>query len=253
MNRGFTLLELAVVITIIAVLFGSIFAGATLVRQAEMRSIISELELYKNAYKTFLGRYLLPPGNVTNADSIWAGNCAITITCNGNGNYSIDAFFGSNANETARAWKHLERAELINYNIAPVPASYTGRLNFDIAPKSKTGPYGYYMAAGFDIGGDSSAITSPFNSINSITNGLFFGGQSASGGFTVGALTPKEAYGIDKKIDDGFVNAGALGAGNASGIIRVVQDQNGGSSCISGGNYNLTSTSRTCLLGYQLD
>jgi prepilin-type N-terminal cleavage/methylation domain-containing protein len=251
---GFTLVELAVVIVIIALLIGGITAGSTLVAQAELRTVISEIEAFGNAYTTFKTRYKLPPGDLNTAFSLWGSSCgASSAACNGNGNYAITANYFSIANETAKAWKHLDRANLLDYPVAAIPGTYTGILNYDNSPKSKARDIGYYMASGSDIGGDFGALSSPFNSISSITNGLFIGTPSSNGGFTVGALTASEAFAIDKKIDDAVVNSGGAAIGANTGSIRTIEDQLAGGICLTGGNYNITSTGYRCVLGYRLD
>lgn len=251
---GFTLIELAVVLVIISLLIAGIVVGGNMVQQAELRTIISELNAFANSYTTFKTRYKLPPGDLNTAYTLWGSSCgASAAACNGNGNYAIVANYGSIANETAKAWKHLDRAGLLDFPMSVIPTTYTGVLNYDNAPKSKARVAGYYMASGTDIGGDFAALTSPFNAISSITNGLFIGTPSSTGGFTVGALTANEAFTIDKKIDDAVVNSGGAAIGSNTGYIRTIEDQAATGGCISGASYNMGGTGFRCVLGYRLD
>lgn len=253
-TSGFTLVELAVVLVIIALLIGGITIAGNMVAQAELRTIISELDTFGSAYTTFKTRYKLPPGDLNTAYALWGSNCgASAAACNGNGNYAIVADYGAISNETAKAWKHLDRASLLDYPVAAIPGSYTGILNYDNAPKSKAREAGYYMASGGDIGGDFAALASPFNAISSITNGLFIGTPSSTGGFTVGALTANEAFAIDKKVDDGVVNSGGAAIGANTGSIRTIEDQTATGNCLSGSSYNMGGTGFRCVLGYRLD
>jgi len=252
-SKGFTLIELAIVLTIIAAVLAAVTGGIAMKKQAEIRGVITEMEQYKDSFTKFTELYKAVPGDFDNAQALWAGDCAITITCNGDGNGAVNAYWASSTNETARAWKHMQRADVISYLVEQVPAAYTGNLNYDLAPKSKYWDGGYYMAVGGDIGGFASLVASPFNSVSGITNGLFLGKPSPQGGFTVAAMSPKDAYNIDAKIDDGGISTGGVATGAGTGYFRATDGESSVGGCLSGGNYIVTSDGITCMLGYQLD
>ena len=113
-NKGFTLIELAVSLTIIAAILAAVSGGVVLKRQAELRGAITEMEQMRDSFLKFVDIYRAVPGDFTGADAIWAGDCAVTITCNGNGNGFINTNYFGVANETARALKHMQRAGTLN-------------------------------------------------------------------------------------------------------------------------------------------
>lgn len=250
-NSGFTIIELAAVIVIVGLLLAGISAGSTVVKQAELRSVINDFQTFKAAYVTFIKRYNRVPGDMDNAYTLWGAGCGASAAyCNGDSNMMVDAILASSADETAKAWKHMALAGLIKNNIIPIPNSYVGYLQINLtAPSSSLKGAGYYIA-GATIGGDSGSLSSPWT--DNRTNAVYLGIQSTASALTIGAMNAKDAYNVDKKFDDGFVDTSSNSAGFNTGKIRARQDQAGGTSCINGATYNTTSNSKTCLIGYEL-
>lgn len=98
MDRGFSLVELSIVLVILGLLTGGILAGQSLIRAAELRSVITTTDRYQAAVYSFRDKYFALPGDMRNATSFWGDQatgpsaCAdagITDgtpgTCNGNG------------------------------------------------------------------------------------------------------------------------------------------------------------------------
>jgi len=131
-SRGFTLIELSIVLVIIGLLVGGILVGQNLIHAAELRSIITDVERLKTAINAFESKYDCLPGDCPNATDYF-GTASVcpggpgtgTQTCNGNGNGDID--FGATAGDPSIAgnqelfliWQHLSNAGLI-------AGSYTG-------------------------------------------------------------------------------------------------------------------------------
>lgn len=261
-QKGFTLVEMAVVLVIISVIIAGIVGGQTLYEQSLLRSVIVDFRQFDTAYNSFYQRYKEPPGDFSQAASIWGAMCATTITCNGDGNKTINSYYNSATSETARAWKHLQLSEMIPQGIAVIPASWVGFLNTDLAPKSKVENAAYFMAGGsiaLDTGWNK---TSPFFGIAPFTNAVFIGTPSGETAFVNGALTPREALSIDIKFDDGKLTTAGAAIGNETGFFRVTDDQQeyfSGSACLTpdsftvGATYNLNTTTTRCIAGFQLD
>lgn len=142
-DRAFTLIELAIVIVIIAFIAGGILAGETLIKQANLRSVLTEYDFYVKAAQEFQDKYEDLPGTFKTATDIWGtvgGGCPgtysttvplTTNTCNGDGDAlhkigscsvsmsgsyittACDLTTVDNVNESFLAWQHLSNAGLI--------------------------------------------------------------------------------------------------------------------------------------------
>ena len=118
MKKGFSLVELSIVLVILGLLTGGILTGQTLIRAAELRSVNADVQRFQAATRTFQSKYFAFAGDMRNATDFWGaadGNDGLgddcyaidsTIladaaqTCNGDGNGEIAAGGGSATNHT---------------------------------------------------------------------------------------------------------------------------------------------------------
>jgi prepilin-type N-terminal cleavage/methylation domain-containing protein len=245
---GFSLVELSIVLVILGLLTGGILTGQNLIRAAELRSVITEFQAYQTAAQTFRDKYFALPGDMTNATAFWGiaagttGNDATCLaavqstvaTCNGDGNGVIGKYSIID-NEEMLLWKHLANAGLIE-------GSYSGTL----APAGGvTSPFVSYLthiAPGWNTplskvhrahwwagnrGGANVYIQKFYGNYVSVSASPYYGNalqlfdtalQPISNSDS-GPLQPQEAWGIDKKIDDGRPGSGkveALRGGSAA-------------------------------------
>src|ERR1700753_450898 len=64
MRQGFTLIELSIVLVIIGLIVGGILVGQDLIKAAEVRAQISQIEKYNSAGNTFRGKFGGIPGDL---------------------------------------------------------------------------------------------------------------------------------------------------------------------------------------------
>src|SRR3984957_20998129 len=65
MNRnGFTLIELSIVLVIIGLIVGGILVGQDLIKAAEVRAQLLQIEKYNSAVNTFRGKFGGLPGDL---------------------------------------------------------------------------------------------------------------------------------------------------------------------------------------------
>jgi prepilin-type N-terminal cleavage/methylation domain-containing protein len=82
--KGFTFIELSVVLAIIGLIIGGALVGEDLLHAAQLRATISQYESFVEATRTFQGKYNCLPGDCATATNFFPG------AINGNGNNVID-------------------------------------------------------------------------------------------------------------------------------------------------------------------
>jgi prepilin-type N-terminal cleavage/methylation domain-containing protein len=73
LQKGFTLVELAIVMTIIGLLIGGILKGQELMQNARITSTVSQVKSYSAAVTTFKDMYQATPGDMLNAGTRLVG------------------------------------------------------------------------------------------------------------------------------------------------------------------------------------
>ncbi len=230
---GFTLIEMAIVIAIIALVAGGIILAKSLLAEARHRAIIKELNIYQNAVGLFKNKYDVLPGDMTNPSKYWPydvshPNGFSTSDGGGNGNGIIVW-----KSEGPYAWKQMYLTGLVHGRM-----SMTTTMT-DCNPG--TGPVGCIAVPGDNIPA-SNAIPSAGWTIGVCSrtqrNVLFFGKQGNSGHKLAinGVLSPLATKSIDMKIDDGLPEKGSMRA----------TDSNSGDCLLVNDTYDISSTSLGC-------
>lgn len=196
-RTAFTLVEMAVVLVIIALLVGAITAGSHMVRQAEMQSVITDYAKYAAATAEFRQQYGGLPGDMIDATTYWP-NATTGVTV-GDGDGKI-----LTGDEPYQAWKQLVLAKLLDGNYSGVAVGGGASINVNV-PRSRI------TNAGFSFGyWDNGGTADADNYGQTLYNYLAIG-KGITGGLTKGAaLKPGEAWQIDKKMDDAIPSTGGV-------------------------------------------
>lgn len=237
-NSGFSLIELAISLTIIALLAGTVVAGNALIKNSVLLNSIKEMQTNLAAIKGFKEQYTYWPGDLPNATSLWPG------TANGNGNEKIYHDVAP-LNEIYLVWQHLALADYIKGNYTGTGTTGTPGVNL---PASAHNPQmdGYM----FNFEGKMSDAGYAWNYAGPNSDGFYLRLASiyTNNPLLTGALTAAEAYKMDTKIDDSNPSTGIIlglpGAG-AAGSCRV--------GTYPSATYALNVSTPDCQLLYRID
>ncbi len=235
--RGFTLVEIAVVVTIIGLIAGSIIKGQEMIRNSRATATIAQIESYNTAVIAFRDTYGQLPGDMPQASTRIPGcnqNCEPNKVSAGNqiigditwasawipqagANVYLPAM--SAADETILFWSHLTMAGLITgVNNAVIRNGHERVAWTHTHPIT---PLGGGFVVGYANGGPMPGDPRDFIPHNSPLGptGLVFmivstpqsGGDKLEKG-SQQVMSVKIAADIDTKIDDGHPHTGRVRA-----------------------------------------
>jgi prepilin-type N-terminal cleavage/methylation domain-containing protein len=107
-QKGFTLVEIAIVLVIIGLLLGGILKGQELINGARVRNLADQNSGVQAAYYGFIDRYRQVPGDMTTAAATPA--IGVNILNGGNGDGGVDNTFP----EAAGVWEQMARANFLS-------------------------------------------------------------------------------------------------------------------------------------------
>jgi prepilin-type N-terminal cleavage/methylation domain-containing protein len=261
-SAAFTLIELSIVLVIIGLLVGGVLVGRDLIKAAEIRAQISQIDQIKAAAYTFKTMYDCLPGDCDKAVTLGLGSGG-GPGANGNGDGAVNKadisfelslstnWIGSQAYESLNFWYHLVEAKLIS---GAYPG-YTGQPEF-----TTTGVWNVTMPAA-KLGGIVIPTRFAVNGANNRTGGNGFWVGTVAGVYLspMDMMPPATAYAIDSKVDDGLPFTGNIGC--AAFVGRQAQAAGGGDNCFyiaypdilcsewgAVNSYAITLTSGACAL-----
>jgi prepilin-type N-terminal cleavage/methylation domain-containing protein len=172
-QKGFTLVEMAIVLVIGGMMLGAVMKGQGMIETFRAKKLITDIESISIACLTYFNMYNALPGD-DSSNHGWAG------VTGGNGNGWIDGGAEDDGIEAHEAWQALRRTGILRGN----PAA-TGTVQFPVTPYGSR----YYLG-----------------------NRSFGAGVGKRNYVRVNHLTGILAESIDIKYDDGIYNTGSVHA-----------------------------------------
>jgi len=250
---GFTLVELAIVITIIGLLIGGVLKGQEMIQNARVSATIAQVNSYQAAIEAFKDRYDNFPGDFSYARSKLP-NCDDNTYCqNGNGNGRVNrlsnpadgvawsSVIATNTDwsEATQFWKHLALADLISgVNSQADPTAPAWGQTHPSAPTA--GGFEFWYDSAMVLPGESFPGRSAF--VLRLSKTGISGGPLGTVGES--AVTPRIAAQIDRKMDDGVA---------VTGYVYANYGRGGDDNCRSvTTGYLETDTRLTCEVFFQM-
>ena len=178
-NKGFSLIELSIVLIIMGLLVAGVTGGASLIKSAQMRSVVNEFTNYRTAYNTYFAQFNKVPGSDTDPNTIKDDNSALTdlfdegiidrepvVEADGTANY-VNSRFGRNAKWfLSNAGDSFTVTDFSNLNVLSLSGSSdytTGALTSNeasnIDDKIDDGEADSGLVRGVDAGEGTASVT----------------------------------------------------------------------------------------------
>lgn len=245
-EKGFTLVELAIVMTIIGLLIGGILKGQAMIENARISGHIAQTQSYTAAIATFRDVNSSLPGDFSNATRRLPGCTAANNCVNGDDSGTIGTSysglgwgltFGGLDEENAQFWKHLALADLIS----GIDTSNNTTPEF-----GKTHPTSKYGGGFHIIHYLKDPLTSAVGHVLHTSNSPLIT-HTWAGATGRSVFSPSVAAKIDRKIDDG---------GSITGYVQSVSNAwavCGRTSATMPNGYNETLNTKQCEMAYRMD
>lgn len=201
--KGFTLVEISIVMIIIGLLIGGTFGGIKLVENMQVNRTIQDLKGFESAALQFRDTFNRLPGDISNP-AVRLPNCSSSpCSTGGNGNRLIDITTNwddplTSTDERFTIWHHLVAADLLSAEIQPTTSltfgegQPTAAIGGGMRVTSHTGFFHSTATRRLDrtimIAGTSDPSAIPYT--------------------TAAGATCLKVGSIDRKIDDGLVYDG---------------------------------------------
>jgi len=222
-QRGFTLIEMSIVLVIIGLIIGGILKGQELIESARQKNVISQIDALKAGTTTFVDRFRALPGDYGSA----SGNINSLLTA-GDDNGIIGAtsanvgamktLVGLVASENSQYFEHMIAANLAAGGsvTAQTTACFSGLCTTPSPQPGSAFPNsGLTLSYGTNEGATTAdSMLAHWMIVSKWKNGALAGGPAD------GVISPARAFQLDSKYDDGIAMEGnirTLGIGTGCG------------------------------------
>jgi prepilin-type N-terminal cleavage/methylation domain-containing protein len=189
-QKGFTLVEIAIVLVIIGLLLGGILKGQEMITQAKIKNVIADMSGVSAAMYGYQDRYRALPGDDKAANPRWSSADA------GDGDGIIEGTYLSTTatDESVNFWHHLRLAGFVSGTGTEQPFNaVSGRMGVQTGDGTANTP-GAVLATAADPGPPAVAAVPGFGSLMMCSANL----------------PDKIAISVDAQMDDGVGRTGSV-------------------------------------------
>jgi len=194
-NRGFTLVELSIVLVIIGLIIGGVLTGQQIIQNARVTSALNAIQAYQGQFQTYQQNFGALPGDDPAAVTRFPN--VTPALANGNGNGVLDGAFdtATTGDEARQVWADLRAAGLVKNQVTSNGATAVQ------PPNPFGGIFGFQNSA---FGGTTTNFTTTVLCLNN--------------------APAAAAQAIDTQLDDGAPNSGSImamvGTGTAGEVTK---------------------------------
>lgn len=195
-NKGFTLVELSIVLVIVGLLISGLLVGQSMIKTVKVQRFVRETEQYIIVFNNFKQKYQQLPG-----DSTYFSNP-------GDNDNIVEYPGGGVAGEWTRAWLHLSESQ-------DLQESYTGAYISAAGAVPESASYDDLLFTIFD--------RNAAYGFNTTGHTMHLGGYPGGTWNAEPKIPPSSAAAFDVKVDDGIAD---------TGILRVFANPTYNSNCL---------------------
>lgn len=207
-HRGFTLVEIAIVLVIIGLLIGGVLRGQELINSARVNSIAAQQSSIQTAYYGFIDRYKMMPGDLTGPQALLINSTTAPAVAAGAGDGAVllvdsPAFFNNLAQAGFISCTPCSASTLVTPGAAAVPGGAVATAGIYLTPTTLSGantvvnvygaPLAFTTSVTF-IGGSTAGAIEFLSATSEISRPMLTTGNS---------ITSNMLAELDRKSDDG--------------------------------------------------
>ncbi len=249
-QRGFTLIEMSIVLIIIGLIIGGILKGQELIESSRQKNFVSQIDQIRSGINTFLDNYKALPGDYNQAVARIHASLANgdndgsigTMVTDAAALYGVDGTVGENY----QFFNHLTAANLVGGTSVVTIATFTAGTpafagNGTLSPL----PGSAYPRSGLmaTYGVHEGAATDGSRKRSVWLRASTFGTTLAA---TNAIISPQRAYQLDSKYDDTLPYAGRIRTTYTAASPAAADDC--GNTTGTGVGYTATVSSTACIL-----
>ena len=196
-QKGFTLVEIAIVLVIIGLLLGGVLKGQSLIEGSKVKAVVNEYRGTASAINVYLDKYRAIPGDDLNVIANTGTGTAPTALTGGNGVIDTGTWIGAAAaaaaNESSLFWQHTRAAGIVGGATGGTANSTLGGTlgvtSNVLRPNSPAGARGQFVVCASGVPGSIAIQVDTSMDDGAGTTGYVFGATQAGAPIVVATAT----------------------------------------------------------------